>query len=100
MRDDRQRLDKWLWYARFVKTRSLAAKLVQDGFVRVNGQRVENAAKALAVGDVVTVAVARTTAVVRVEGLGERRGPAPEARLLYTELDRDDGALVSPDLKV
>ena len=100
MREDRQRLDKWLWFARFVKSRSLAAKLVSDGFVRVNGQRAETPAKAVAVGDVITVAVARTTAVVRVEGLGERRGPAPEARLLYTELDRDDGALVSPDLKV
>jgi ribosome-associated heat shock protein Hsp15 len=100
LRDDRQRIDKWLWFARFVKSRSLAAKLVQDGFVRVNGQRAENPAKAVAVGDVVTLAVARTTAVVRVEGLGERRGPAPEARLLYTELGRDDGALVSPDAKV
>jgi ribosome-associated heat shock protein Hsp15 len=98
MREDRRRLDKWLWFARFAKTRTLAAKLVSDGHVRVNGERVENAAKALAVGDVVTIAAAHTTAVVRVEGLGERRGPAPEARLLYAELGRDDGALVSaPD---
>jgi ribosome-associated heat shock protein Hsp15 len=86
MREDRQRLDKWLWFARFAKTRTLAAKLVAEGFVRVNGQRVENAAKAVAVGDVLTVAVHRTTAVVRVEDLGARRGPAPEARLLYTDL--------------
>ena len=100
MRDDRQRLDKWLWFARFAKTRTLAAKLVQNGFVRVNGQRADNPAKALALGDVITVAVARTTAVVRVEALGDRRGPAPEARLLYSDLDRDDGALVSPDGKV
>lgn len=100
MREDRQRIDKWLWFARFAKSRTLAAKLVEDGFVRVNGQRAENPAKAVAVGDVVTVAVARTTAVVRVQGLGQRRGPAPEARLLYAELDRDDGALVSPDAKV
>ena len=95
MRDDRQRLDKWLWFARFVKSRSLAAKLVSDGFVRVNGQRAETPAKAIAVGDVITVAVARTTAVVRVEGLGTRRGPAPEAQRLYRDLDRDDGALVT-----
>jgi ribosome-associated heat shock protein Hsp15 len=94
MREDRQRLDKWLWFARFAKTRTLAAKLVTEGFVRVNGQRVESAAKAVAVGDVLTIAVARTTALVRVEGLGERRGPAPEARLLYTEVARDDGSLV------
>ena len=98
MREDRQRLDKWLWFARFAKTRTLAAKLVTDGFVRVNGQRVETAAKAVAVGDVLTIAVARTTALVRVEALGERRGPAPQARLLYSEVARDDGALVTaPD---
>lgn len=89
MREDRQRLDKWLWFARFAKTRSLAAKLVAAGHVRVNGQRTDNAAKALAVGDVVTVALARTTTVARVEDLGERRGPAPEARLLYTNLAPD-----------
>jgi ribosome-associated heat shock protein Hsp15 len=92
MREDRQRLDKWLWFARFVKSRTLAAKLVSDGFVRINGQRAETPAKPIAVGDVLTVAVARTTAVVRVEALGSRRGPAPEARQLYLELDRDDGA--------
>ena len=95
MREDRQRLDKWLWFARFVKTRTLAAKLVAGGYVRVNGERIENPAKALAVGDVVTIAAAHTTAVVRVERLGERRGPAPEARLLYSDADRDDGALVT-----
>jgi ribosome-associated heat shock protein Hsp15 len=86
MREDRQRLDKWLWYARFAKTRSLAAKLVASGFVRVNGQRSDNAAKALAVGDVVTVALARGARVVRVEDLGERRGPATEAQTLYADL--------------
>ena len=95
MREDRQRLDKWLWFARFVKSRTLAAKLVDDGFVRVNGQRADSPAKALAVGDVLTVAIARTTAVVRVEALGTRRGPAAEAKQLYSELGRDDGALVT-----
>jgi len=96
MREDRQRLDKWLWFARFVKSRTLAAKLVEEGFVRVNGHRAETAAKAVAVGDVLTVALARTTAVMRVEALGARRGPAPEARRLYAELDRDDGAAGHP----
>ena len=97
MRDDRQRLDKWLWFARFVKSRTLAAKLVSDGFVRVNGQRAETPAKAIAVGDILTVAVARTTAVVRVEALGTRRGPAPEARQLYSEVSRDDGPAGHPE---
>jgi ribosome-associated heat shock protein Hsp15 len=95
MREDRQRLDKWLWFARFAKTRTLAAKLVTSGFVRVNGQRTDSAAKAVSVGDVVTIALARATLVVRVEGLGERRGPATEARQLYLDLSQDNGALVS-----
>ena len=85
MRDDRQRLDKWLWYARFARTRTLAARLVASGHVRVNGHRVDNPAKALAIGDVVTVAAAHVTAAVRVLDLGERRGPATEARTLYEE---------------
>jgi ribosome-associated heat shock protein Hsp15 len=95
MRGDRQRLDKWLWFARFAKTRTLAAKLVASGFVRLNGQRTDNAAKAVAVGDVITIALTRATLVVRVEGLGERRGPAPEARQLYLDLSQDNAALVS-----
>ena len=98
MREDRQRLDKWLWFARFAKTRTLAAKMVTSGYVRLNGQRTDSAAKAVAVGDVVTIALARATLVVRIEGLGQRRGPAPEARLLYLDLSQDNAALVSdPD---
>jgi ribosome-associated heat shock protein Hsp15 len=97
MREDRQRLDKWLWFARFAKSRTLAAKLVTSGFVRVNGQRAESAAKAIAVGDVITLALARSTLVVRVEGLGARRGPAPEARQLYLNLEPGNGTLVSGD---
>jgi ribosome-associated heat shock protein Hsp15 len=95
MREDRQRLDKWLWFARFAKSRTLAAKLITSGFVRVNGQRAESAAKAVAVGDVITLALARSTLVVRVEGLGMRRGPAPEARQLYLNLEQGNGTLVS-----
>ncbi len=83
MREDRQRLDKWLWYARFARTRSMAARLVTDGFVRLNGQRCENAAKGLAIGDIVTIAAPHATAVVRVLDLGARRGPATEAQTLY-----------------
>ena len=86
MREDRQRLDKWLWFARFAKSRTLAAKLVTEGFVRVNGDRTDSAAKAIGVGDVLTIAAPRTTVVVRIEALGARRGPAPEARLLYSDL--------------
>ena len=87
--EGRQRLDKWLWFARFAKTRSLAAKLVAEGHVRVNGQRAENPAKGVKLGDVLTVAAAHGTALVRVVDLGERRGPAPEARQLYAPIEPD-----------
>jgi ribosome-associated heat shock protein Hsp15 len=97
MREDRQRLDKWLWFARFAKSRTLAAKLVASGFVRVNGQRVDNSAKALGVGDVITLALHRTTVVIRVEDLGHRRGPAAEARLLYTDMGQNGAQTGGPE---
>src|SRR4051812_11832257 len=98
MREDRQRLDKWLWFARFAKTRTLAAKLVADGYVRVNGGRAGNAAKPLCVGDVGRVAAAPPPAVGGVGAPGTRRGRAWEARLLYADLGRDDGAFATgPD---
>ena len=91
MKEGQRRLDKWLWFARFARTRSLAARLVTDGHVRLNGKRVETPAKGVAVGDVVTVAAAHGTASVRVLDLGERRGPAPEARRLYADLLPPEG---------
>jgi ribosome-associated heat shock protein Hsp15 len=89
MREDRQRLDKWLWFARFARTRSASARFVESGHVRVNGERVKQPAKALAVGDVITLAFEHTTMVVRILDLGERRGPATEARMLYEDLASD-----------
>jgi ribosome-associated heat shock protein Hsp15 len=80
------RLDKWLWHARFVKTRSLATRLVQQGHVRVNRRLVEKAATAVRPGDVVTFAVGPTVRVIRVVALAARRGPAPEGRALYQDL--------------
>jgi ribosome-associated heat shock protein Hsp15 len=87
MRDDRQRLDKWLWFARFAKTRPAAVRLVEDGHVRVEGRRVDNPAQALKLGDVLTLALPHATIVVRLQSLGERRGPFEQARLLYERLD-------------
>ncbi|NNM71669.1 RNA-binding S4 domain-containing protein [Enterovirga aerilata] len=95
MREGRQRLDKWLWFARFARTRTLAAKLVTQGAVRVNGVRTEAPARLVGAGDVLTIAAQHVTAVVRVLAAGERRGPAPEARLLYEDVGRDDAALVT-----
>ncbi|TXN63827.1 RNA-binding S4 domain-containing protein [Methylobacterium sp. WL18] len=97
MREGRQRLDKWLWFARFARTRSLAARLSEDGFVRVNGTRAENPAKGIVISDVVTVAAPHATLAVRVLGLGERRGPAPEARLLYEDLAGVQSAIELPE---
>ncbi len=82
-----QRLDQWLWRARFFKTRSLATKLCQAGKVRVNRRPVQKAHHTLRVGDVLTFPQAGAIRVVRVEALAERRGPAPEAARLYENLD-------------
>lgn len=82
----RQRLDKWLWFARFFKTRGLAAKLVSGGGVRVNGTRVAKPAVQVVPGDVLTFAQGRLIRVIRIDAPGSRRGPAPEARTLYTDL--------------
>ena len=90
-----QRIDKWLCFARVVKTRSLAAKLVEAGHVRVNGVRSLNAAKVLRSGDVLTVALERQVRVLRVLADGERRGPFREASLLFEDLGATCGDTVS-----
>jgi ribosome-associated heat shock protein Hsp15 len=82
----RQRVDKWLWHARMVRTRSDAAALVEAGYVRLNGKRIAGASQKVAVGDVLTLALDRAVRVVRVEGFCERRGPSTAARALYREL--------------
>ena len=82
-----QRLDKWLWYARFFKSRSLATKFCASGRLRVNQQVVRKTHQGLHVGDVLTFPKGRDIRVIRVQGLGARRGPAVEARTLYDDLD-------------
>lgn len=82
----RLRIDKWLWFARFFKTRSLAAKLCNGGTVRVSGNLVSKAHYAVKPGDVLTFAQGRHIRVVRIVALGSRRGPAEEARTLYEDL--------------
>ena len=84
---ERLRVDKWLWYARFFKTRSLASSEVSAGHVRLNGEKLHKPASTVAPGDVLTFPKARHIRVIRVEALAERRGPAPEAQALYTDLD-------------
>jgi ribosome-associated heat shock protein Hsp15 len=81
------RIDKWLWFARFVKSRSLASKLVETGRMRVNGTPTVKAHYSLRVGDVLTFALGPHIRVVKVVELGSRRGPAVEAQGLYLDLD-------------
>ncbi len=80
------RIDKWLYQARFFKTRALAAKVVGKG-VRINGERTNKTHALIRVGDVVTFTQEQVVRVIRVLDLGERRGPAPEAQMLYTDLE-------------
>nr|WP_035844174.1 RNA-binding S4 domain-containing protein [Allgaiera indica] len=80
------RLDKWLWQARFFKTRALAARLISGGHVRLNSRPVSKPAQAVAPGDVLTFTAGDRVRVVRLLALGTRRGPAPEAQTLYEDL--------------
>ncbi|HXF86992.1 MAG TPA: RNA-binding S4 domain-containing protein [Xanthobacteraceae bacterium] len=82
----RQRIDKWLWHARVVRTRTAAAELANTGHVRINGARVEAASAAVRVGDVVTVALAGGVRVLKVHGFAARRGSSQEAQRLYVDL--------------
>jgi ribosome-associated heat shock protein Hsp15 len=83
--EDRQRIDKWLWHARVVRTRSAAATLAASGHVRVNGQRIAAASRAVRIGDVITVGLDRTVRVLKVAAFAERRSGADQARLLFEE---------------
>lgn len=84
---DWQRLDKWLWSARFLKARADCARLVSEGMVRINRQPTDKPHARLRPGDVLTLPLPRNDVrVIRVLHLATRRGPAPEARLLYEEV--------------
>ncbi len=86
MSDEFLRVDKWLWHARLFKSRSLAARLCTSGRLRVNGTLVSKAHHRLKPGDVLTFPKGHGIRIVRVCVLGERRGPAAEAQLLYEDL--------------
>ncbi|TIQ90713.1 MAG: RNA-binding S4 domain-containing protein, partial [Mesorhizobium sp.] len=82
----RQRIDKWLFFSRAVKSRSLAAKLVVAGRVRINRDKAAQASDLVRAGDVLTITLERRIFVWKVLGTGSRRGPAEEARLLYEDI--------------
>lgn len=83
---DGQRLDKWLWHARILRTRSDAQAFIARGHVRINGVRVIAPAHPVRVGDVLTLALDARVRLVRVAGFSERRGDATAARVLYAEI--------------
>jgi ribosome-associated heat shock protein Hsp15 len=83
---DRQRIDKWLWHARVVRTRSAAAALAGSGHIRLNGQRVGAPSQPVRAGDVVTVALDRSLRILKVLGFSERRGSPSDARRLCEDL--------------
>jgi ribosome-associated heat shock protein Hsp15 len=87
---DAQRLDKWLWHARFARTRAAAARLVEAGHVRVNSTRATTCGRRVRVGDVLTIALDRDVRVVRLIACAPRREGAPQARLLYDDLGSQD----------
>ncbi|WP_417808269.1 RNA-binding S4 domain-containing protein [Thioclava sp.] len=84
---DRIRIDKWLWHARFCKTRALAQELVSGKRVRVNGARIDKPGRVVGPGDVLTLRIGTDLRLVRVLDCGIRRGPASEAQSLYEPLD-------------
>jgi ribosome-associated heat shock protein Hsp15 len=86
-----QRLDKWLWFSRVLKSRTLAAQLVAEGGVRVNRVRITKPSHSVRAGDVLTVAVRGRVLVLRILAAGERRGPVTEARSLYEVLNGPAG---------
>ena len=100
MADDAVRADVWLWRARFCKTRSLAARLIEDGRVRLTRagrqSRLDKPARTLKPGDELVFAIAGRLHAVRVEALGARRGPPAEARTLYRDLDGDAAGAARP----
>ena len=92
-----QRLDKWLWCARFMKTRGDCARLIGQGMLRLNRQPTDKPHARLRVGDVITLPLRGRVLVVQVLALAARRGPASEAGLLYREIGEQNGGVAPAD---
>ena len=83
------RLDTWLWYARFYKSRSLSAKAILSGKLRVNSNKIIKPASKVKINDVLTINHINMVRIIQVQSLGSRRGPASEAQKLYNDLSGD-----------
>ena len=92
-----QRLDKWLWFVRLARTRTLAAALVEAGKVRVNRERVTKPAYQVKTGDILTVSIGASVRIYAMIGAGERRGSATEAQALYKDLTPPRPPIAKPD---
>ena len=88
---DSLRLDKFLWFARIVKTRPAAQALAEEGRIRIDGRAIDRAHAPVRIGDVLSFAHRGEVRVLRVEALPARRGPPAEARALYSELTSEAG---------
>jgi ribosome-associated heat shock protein Hsp15 len=93
MKGERIRIDKWLWHARFYRSRASAQEAAASGLLRLNGLRVEKASAGVQPGDIVTLARGREVLAVRIEAVALRRGPPAEARKLYSLVG---GGLLDP----
>jgi ribosome-associated heat shock protein Hsp15 len=92
----RQRIDKWLWHARVVRTRTSAATLVDEGHVRLNGERVSANSQPVKAGDVITIALDRSVRIMKVTGFAERRGDATAASALFEDLPPKRETVATP----
>ncbi len=93
----RQRIDKWLWHARVVRTRSAAAALAASGHIRINGNRIDTASRPVRPGDVLTIALDRRVRVLKVLSFAQRRGAAAVTRDLYEDLGAEPAAAKETD---
>ena len=80
------RIDKWLWYGRFFKSRSIASRFIAKRRVRVNNRRINKSSQLLKIGDILTFSIEAKLFIIRVVGLGSRRGPRKEANMLYMDI--------------
>ena len=91
------RIDKWLWHARFYKTRSLASDICKAGKIRLNGGHVKKASQMVGPQDILTFTKGNKLFVVEIAACGDRRGPAPEAQALYVDMSPPQEAADSPE---
>ncbi|WP_169544486.1 RNA-binding S4 domain-containing protein [Sneathiella aquimaris] len=95
--EDTIRVDRWLWFARFFKSRNLATKLVQSKKVRLNSVILAKPSVSVRAGDILTFPQAKNIRVIKILSIGERRGPAPEAQALYEDLAPPEDAPKKPE---